>query len=387
MTEARRGDTATRGRSDERESPATLRADVVGSLLRPRALLEARERRVRGECSERELRLVEDRAVAEAVAMQERCGLPVVTDGELRRTSFQSALVEAVEGFGEAGLPAYLWGWWRDEEGEHRVERPPTMGAVGNLRRRRAFAVPEFEDLRRRTTQVPKVTLPSPTLFEDFWDPGRSREAYPTLEAFLQDVTRILCEEAAALERAGARYLQLDAPHYTVWLDAHWRGLYQRAGWTLSRFLSLAVELDNAVMAAAPGVTWGFHLCRGNQGGRWLVEGGYEVLAKMVFPRIRAHRLLLEYDDPRSGSFEPLRETPDGTTVVLGLVSTKRPEPERRDALVARLREAARILPMDRLALSPQCGFSPSVAGGPLTPEQQEGKLRLVATVAREVWG
>jgi len=320
--------------------------------------------------------------VDEVLRRQEEAGLEVVTDGELRRLSFQAQMVDAVDGFGDWSLDAFLWGDWRsDDVGDLRIERPP-LAVTDRLRRRRFLSVDEFTYAHGRTSRELKVTLPSPSLFSQFWDAERSRGAYPSLEEFLWEVARILQEEAAELASRGATYLQLDAPHYPLLLDPRWRAFYAERG-----SLELWLELDGAVLAAAPGVTWGFHLCRGNQGSRWLVEGGYDRLAEHVFPRVRAQRLLLEYDDERSGGFEPLLAVPEDRVVVLGLVTTKTPRRETPAELARRIEEAARYVPLDRLALSPQCGFATSVVGNALSEPDQWAKLRTVAETARLVWG
>jgi 5-methyltetrahydropteroyltriglutamate--homocysteine methyltransferase len=245
----------------------------------------------------------------------------------------------------------------------------------------------EFAFLRARTKSIPKIALPSPSLWANFWSPLRSRAAYPTLENFLADVVDILREEVAELVRLGATYIQLDAPHYALLLDPATRGFYESQGWSTERYLEHGIEMDNAVIGDFPGVTFGFHLCRGNQGGRWLASGGYERIARTVFPRIRAQRLLLEYDDARSGSFEPLEHVPEDKYVVLGLITTKRSRLEPADELVSRVHEASRFVPLERLALSPQCGFSSSAIGGAVTAADQERKLRLVVETARRIWG
>jgi 5-methyltetrahydropteroyltriglutamate--homocysteine methyltransferase len=333
------------------------------------------------EAAPEERRTVEDACVDEVLRKQEEAGLEVVTDGELRRLSFQSQMVEAVDGFGEWNLDAFLWGdWSSDAVGDLHLERPP-LAVVGRLRRRRFLSVDEFAYARERTDRVLKVTLPSPSLFSQFWDPQRSRAHYPSLEAFLWDVAEILREEVAELARLGATYLQLDAPHYPLLLDERWRAFYEERG-----SVELWLELDNAVLDAAPGVTWGFHLCRGNQGSRWLVEGDYEALAPL-FPRIGAERLLLEYDDERSGGFEPLRAVPDDKVAVLGLVTTKTPRRETPDELARRIEDAARYVPLERLALSPQCGFATSIIGNALSDADQWAKLRTVAETGALVWG
>jgi 5-methyltetrahydropteroyltriglutamate--homocysteine methyltransferase len=299
------------------------RTDVVGSLLRPPELLEAQARRAAGELTDAELATAEDQAVDDALRLQEDVGLDVVTDGEMRRLSFQSQLPAAVEGFGEWDLDAFLWGEWHSEElGDLEIRRPP-IAVVGKLRRRRSLSGAELAYARERTDRILKVTLPSPSLFANFYDPDRSREAYPALEDFLADVAGILREEVDELVGLGATYLQLDAPHYPLLLDPRYRDFYASRGWPAERWLDLGVELDNLVIGDHPGVTFGFHLCRGNQASRWLVEGGYDWLAGKIFPRIRAERLLLEYDDARSGGFEPLADVPEDKVAVLGLVTTK----------------------------------------------------------------
>lgn len=362
------------------------RADVVGSLLRPPELLEAQKKFSSGDLTPAEFKRLEDRAVDEALRLQEEAGLDVVTDGEMRRLSFQSQMTAAVEGFGEWNLDAFLWGKWQsDEFGEMVVERP-SISVVAKLRRKRFLSAEEFTYARGRTGKVLKVTLPSPSLFANFWDPRRSSGAYASLEGFLGGVAEILREEVEELARLGATYIQLDAPHYLLLIDQRYRDFYGSRGWPADRWLEFGLELDNSVIGHHPHVTFGFHLCRGNQASRWLVAGGYDWLAKRIFPRIRAQRLLLEYDDPRSGTFEPLAEVPEEKMVVLGLVTTKSPRRETVEDLSGRIREASRVIPLDRLALSPQCGFASSVIGNAISVEDQRGKLRTIVGTAAAVW-
>jgi 5-methyltetrahydropteroyltriglutamate--homocysteine methyltransferase len=365
------------------------RADVVGSLLRPPELLEARERYAAGEISAAEFKRVEDGAVDWAIGLQERAGLPVVTDGEMRRESFQSQLVEAVEGFGEHTIDAYLWGEWHGEGsvGDRRIERPATLGVVGKLRRKRHLSVEEFVYARARTDRIIKVTLPSPSLYANFWTPELSKEAYPTLDDFLEDIAQTLREEVEELVRLGAVYIQLDAPHYPLLLEEKSRAFYEARGWDLDRWLGRGIELDNYVMGDHPGVTFAFHLCRGNQGSRWLVSGSYEPLARRIFGGIGAERLMLEYDDERSGGFEPLTHVPEDKIAVLGLVTTKTSRREEPEELEARIREASRFVPLERLALSPQCGFATSVIGNAISVEDEEHKLRTIVETTERVWG
>ena len=364
----------------------TARTDVVGSLLRPPELIAAREKIAKGEIDPPEFKRVEDRAVDEALRLQEEAGLEVVTDGEMRRLSFQSQLTEAVEGFAPWDLDAFLWGEWQsDELGELAVERPP-LAVTGKLHRRRFLSTEEFTYARSRTERVLKVTLPSPSLFANFWSPEAGNGAYASLEDFLADVTTILREEVDELVRLGATYIQLDAPQYPLLVDPGYRDFYASRGWPAERWLELGLELDNAVIGDHPHVTFGFHLCRGNQAGRWLVSGGYDWLAERIFPRVRAHRLLLEYDDARSGGFEPLAAVPDDKMIVLGLVTTKTGRRETVDELTARIGEASRVVGLDRLALSPQCGFATSVLGNALSVEDEKAKLRTIAETAAAIW-
>jgi 5-methyltetrahydropteroyltriglutamate--homocysteine methyltransferase len=364
----------------------TAHTDVVGSLLRPPELIAAREQLAEGELTPPEFKRIEDRAVDWALRLQEEAGLEVVTDGEMRRLSFQSQLTEAVEGFGEWDLDAFLWGEWKSEEvGDLRIERPP-LTVTGKLHRRRFLSAEEFTYARGRTDRVLKVTLPSPSLFANFWSPESPNGAYASLEDFLGDVAQILREEVDELVRLGATYIQLDAPQYPLLVDPGYRDFYASRGWPADRWLDLGLELDNAVIGNHSHVTFGFHLCRGNQASRWLVEGGYDWLAGKIFPRVRAQRLLLEYDDARSGGFEPLAEVPDDKLVVLGLVTTKTGRRETVDELAARIREASRFVALERLALSPQCGFATSVLGNALSLEDERAKLRTIAETAAAVW-
>jgi 5-methyltetrahydropteroyltriglutamate--homocysteine methyltransferase len=359
---------------------------VVGSLLRPSELIEARERLTAGELTEADFKRIEDRAVDEALRLQEDAGLEVVTDGEMRRLSFQSQLTEAVAGFGDWDLDAFLWGEWKsDELDDLNVERPP-LTVTGKLHRKRFLSAEEFTYARGQTDRVLKVTLPSPSLFANFWSPEAGKGAYARLEDFLGDVAEILREEVDELVRLGATYIQLDAPHYPLLVDPGYREFYESRGWPADRWLELGLELDNLVIGDHAHVTFGFHLCRGNQASRWLVAGGYDWLAERIFPRVRAQRLLLEYDDERSGDFAPLAAVPDDKIIVLGLVTTKSGRRETVDELSARIREASRFVPLERLALSPQCGFATSIVGNALSVDDERAKLRTIAETAEAVW-
>ena len=363
----------------------SVRADHVGSLLRPPELLAARAQESIDPAT---FKRIEDTAVREVVALQERAGMEVITDGELRRESFQSELTAAVDGVQGAGLDAWLWGDWHSEEvGDRLTERPAALAVTERLHRRRMLASEEFTFLRACTSRLAKVTLPSPTLFANLWDPERSTDAYPRFDDFMADVVDLLVDEVRELARLGCEYVQLDAPHYPLLIDAVWRRFYEERGWTLERWLSYGIELDNVVIDAAPAITFGFHLCRGNQGSRWLVAGAYDAIAAPIFGQIHAQRLLLEYDDERSGSFDALAGVPADKIVVLGLVSSKTPRLETAEELEARIAQAARVTGLERLALSPQCGFATSVVGNAITVEDERRKLELVASTAQRVWG
>ncbi|MGH7829209.1 MAG: hypothetical protein ACREP8_03440 [Candidatus Binatia bacterium] len=238
----------------------TSHTDVIGSLLRPRELLEAQKKLAAGAISSDQFREIEDRAVDEAIALQEAVGLEVVTDGEMRRQSFQSQMTAAVSGFGEFTLDAFLWGEWHDETGVHRKPRPSGLGVTSRLTRRRHLSVEEFIYLKSRTKRIPKITLPSPGLWANFWSAKHSKAAYPTLDSFLADIVQILRDEVTELVRLGATYIQLDAPHYGLLLDPRTRRFYEGQGWTLGKWLSVGIELDNAVTDGFPGVTFGLHI-------------------------------------------------------------------------------------------------------------------------------
>jgi 5-methyltetrahydropteroyltriglutamate--homocysteine methyltransferase len=242
------------------QQPVRIHADVVGSLLRPAELLAGQKQLAAGTLSYAQFKEIENRAVDEAIALQENAGLKVVTDGEMRRQSFQSQMTAAVSGFGEFGLDAFLWGDWYDTQDVHRKPRPDRLGVIEKLSRRRYLSADEFSYLKKKTSRIPKVTIPSPTLWVNFWSPEYSRKAYPTLDAFLADIVSILREEVTELVRLGATYIQIDAPHYGLLLDAKTRVFYETLGWSLNQWLSLGIELDNAVVDGFGDVTFGFHI-------------------------------------------------------------------------------------------------------------------------------
>jgi 5-methyltetrahydropteroyltriglutamate--homocysteine methyltransferase len=368
---------------ERRTAMGALRSDVVGSLLRPDFLKQARARLAAGELSDAEFKRIEDRAVDEAVALQVDAGLEVVTDGEMRRYAFFGHLIDAVEGFDKLG------GWaipFHDESGDEIVFSRPVV--VSRLQRRRHLCAEEFSYLRSRSgDRVGKATLISAQQAAAYYDPEKSQGAYATIDAYLADVVDILRAEIAELIRLGCTYIQLDAPQYAALLDPAIREGYRQRGNDPDRLLDRCIELDNAVIGDHPGVTFGIHLCRGNNQSKFYASGGYDPIAAQVFRRTRFGRFLLEYDDERSGGFEPLQHVPDDRTVVLGLVTTKKPALEAKETLIRRINEASRYIPLERLALSPQCGFASTEEGNLLSEADQEAKLRIVAETAREVWG
>lgn len=357
------------------------RSDVVGSLLRPQYLKEARELYSAGKLTDADFKQVEDRAVDEAVDTQIRAGVEVLTDGEVRRYAFYGHLIDAVEGFDKYG------GWaipFRDEKGEQLVQPRPVV--VSKLRRKRPLCAEEFTYVRARTKHPAKTTMISAQQAAAYYDSKKSGGAYATVDAYLADLVDILRDEVAELIRLGCTYIQIDSPQYTALLDSELREGYRKRGNDPDRLLDLSIEMDNAVIGDHPGITFGLHLCRGNNQSKFYASGDYGPITR-IFRNTQFQRFLLEYDDERSGGFEPLRQVPQDRTVVLGLVSSKKPDLESQDELKTRIEAAAAYVPLERLALSPQCGFASTLEGNLVTAADQEAKLRLVADTAQAVWG
>ena len=356
-----------------------MRSEVIGSLLRPPYLTEARRRQESSEITAAEFKRLEDRAVDEAIEIQTQAGIDVITDGEMRRYAFYGHLIDSVEGFDKYG------GWgieFRDEQGETIRLRRPVV--VEKLRWRRHMAAEDWTYLRARTPHPAKVTLISAQQAAAYYDPEKSRDAYPTRDAYLADIVDITRREIEELRRLGCTYVQIDAPQYAALLDHDLREGYRRRGSDPDQLLDECIEMDNAIIADHPGMTFGMHICRGNNQSKYYAEGGYGPIAR-VLSRSWFNRYLLEYDDERSGGFEPLKEVPEDRVVVLGLVTTKRPRLETEQDLKGRIADAARIIPLERLALSPQCGFASTMEGNKLSQNDQRAKLELVARVARSV--
>jgi len=365
------------------EGRPPFRADHVGSLLRPPVLRQAFRRRAAGEIDLAEFARIQDQCIRDAVRMQEEIGLKVVTDGEFRRGSYWGRFVERTEGLEVRSALLKF----RDDHG-HEVDFTAPY-ATGPMRRRQPLALDEFEFLRGATQATGKITLPAPSTmhflrFADFADRG----SYADVDAFFTDLVAVFQQEIADLVRAGCRYVQLDEIAVALLCDGGIRERVAAAGGDPAALVERYIDALNAAIAACPSdVVIGVHMCRGNFKGRYLADGGYEEIAERAFARTRANHFLLEYDTPRAGDFAPLRFVPKGKGVVLGLVSSKTPEPEGLDLLRRRVEEATRYIDLDQLAISPQCGFASSVAGNPLSEADERGKLARVVEAARKIWG
>ena len=336
-----------------------------------------------GEADASQLRRLEDRCIERAVRMQEQVGLQAITDGEYRRLIYFGHFSAAVSGFTE--MEAELQ--FKDEQGGRLKYSTPVV--TGRLKRERGIATEEFAYVRSLTERTPKVTLPSPCSQHFFrWREGVSERAYPNLDDFFRDVADVYSEELQDLSRLGATYVQLDDVSLPMLCDAQARERFRARGYEPACIVDAYIEVVNrALDGRPPGMVVGIHMCRGNNQGRWLGEGGYDFVAEQVFNQLAVDAFFLEYDSPRAGSFEPLRFMPRSKRVVLGLVTTKSPALEDADDLKRRLDEASVHVPLDRLSLSPQCGFASTAPGNPLTPADQAAKLSLVCRVASEVWG
>jgi 5-methyltetrahydropteroyltriglutamate--homocysteine methyltransferase len=360
---------------------AEVRAEVVGSLLRPDYLASARKRLEGGEIEPAEFKKIEDRAVEAAIELQTGSGIDVITDGEQRRYAFYGHLVDSMAGFDKLG------GWaipFRDESGEQLILKRPVV--VEKLKPLRNMCAEEFTYLRARTEKPAKVTMLSAQQAAAYYDPDKSKAAYTTRDAYLSDVVDLSRREVDELVRLGCTYIQIDAPQYAALLDPALREGYQRRGSDPEKLIDTCIEMDNAIIDGHPEVTFGLHICRGNNQSRFYAEGDYGPIAR-IFQKTHFNRFLLEYDDQRSGGFEPLRHVPEDRVVVLGLITTKKPRLEPEDELKRRIDEASRYVPLERLALSPQCGFASTMEGNRISPEDQQRKLELVAMVSRAAWG
>ncbi len=367
--------------------PATCRADHVGSLLRPKALLDAWDRHERGEISAEQLSEVEDQAVLEVLALQREAGMDVVTDGEFRRLSWLSNLHEAADGLVKRDEPGFPPFWHGPGESVANAEMPvKAIVCTGRLKARRRLCGEESPFLAKNAGAPFKTSLAAPTMHLNLHAPGVTDKVYPDIQGFVDDIVGIYLDEVDALLADGVRYIQLDTLRFTQIIG----GMdVMLNGQTHKQAAAQTIAADNAVLkrAKAGGATTAIHICRGNHRSAWAVSGSYEEIAEDLFSNTEADRLLLEYDDERSGGFEPLRFVPRGKTVVLGLITTKTPQLEDQDMLRRRVDEAARYVPLENLAISPQCGFASTHMGNLLTEDEERRKLELVADTARKIWG
>lgn len=366
-------------------SKKIFRADQVGSLLRPHYLLEARAQKARGEIAAEALREVEDRAIREAVALQEQAGLQMITDGEFRRAHFHTDFLKHLDGvIIKGGLPVKFHNL--TTEIEFSPPRPEVQARIG---RSRGIVTEDFAFLKTLTTRSSKVAIPSPTMLHFRGGRKAIDEAiYPDIEEFFEDLARAYREEVTALGNLGCEFVQLDDTNLAYLCDENLRARTRDIGEDPDQLPKLYADLINRSIAGRPeSMTVGIHLCRGNFRSAWVAEGGYEPVAEVLFNSLDVDSYFLEYDDERSGGFEPLRFVPKGKTVVLGLVSSKVAKLESKDEIKRRIEEAAKYCDLDQLALSPQCGFSSTAEGNAITADDQLAKLRLVVEVAEEVWG
>jgi methionine synthase II (cobalamin-independent) len=364
------------------------RADHVGSFLRPAELLDARSRGA----SPEELDSVEDKHIQRVLEKQQELGLDVFTDGEFRRTNFMSDFTDAVEGFDPGDAVPRHW----DESAKEAAKKPDAVSKIAGivnarLRQRQPLTGRELPYLKQHAPGPIKMTLPSATQFPAIsFKYGVTDAVYRDPFALLEDVTAIMTEDLKTLAGSGVSYLQIDAPRYSYFLDPKWcEWMNTELRVDTDEMLTASLRADNACFAAAsqPGVTLAIHLCRGNNRSHWYAQGGYDAIAERLFNELAVDRFLLEYDDERSGNFAPLRFVPENKVVVLGLVSSKVAQLETKQDLLRRIDEAAKVIPLEQLALSPQCGFASTMEGNNLTEADQWAKLQLVVETAREVWG
>lgn len=370
----------------ERDRPP-FRADHVGSLVRPQALLDAWEARRQGDLEVSEFKIIQQDAIKEVVRRQEDLGLKLVTDGEFNRATWQTDFLLQ---FANVQRVASKFKVRFHSETGDTEGTPHTVNVTGKLSRPRSIFVDDFKFLCSITRVTPKVTIPSPSMmhFRSGRD-GIDRSAYPEMETFYSDLARVYREEIADLAAAGCRYLQLDEVNLAYLCDPALREQVRtNIGEDPETLPKTYAGIINDALATRPAdMAVTMHLCRGNFAGNWMAEGGYEPIAEILFNDIHVDGYFLEYDSARAGGFEPLRFVPPDKTVVLGLLTTKKPDLENKDNIKRRIDEAARYLPLEQLALSPQCGFSSGLGGNTMNSDQQFAKLRLIVDIAGEIWG
>ena len=383
----------------ESSSPlAKIRTDVIGSLLRPARLKEAYGQCDQGKISAEELGRIEDEAIRTAVRLQEQIGLDVLTDGEFRRLNFQDSFAASVSGFDarrvdlafveslvREGKPLQRWDPYHIAgQGAAILQRHPVSQ---KLRLARNLPLEEYRFVSGLTQKPAKVTLVGPDRITQRFDYQNSKSIYWSVDDFVADVVRIEREMIRGLVDAGCRYVQIDAPSYTAYVDGPSLQEMRDRGEDPMKNLTRSINADNEILRLFDGVTFGIHLCRGNQRSMWHREGSYDAIAEKIFNELHHDRFLLEYDSPRAGTFEPLRFVPKNKTVVLGLVSTKVAELETVDDLKQRIERASKYIPLEQLAISPQCGFASDVVGNLISEDDQKRKLEAVVETARQVWG
>jgi 5-methyltetrahydropteroyltriglutamate--homocysteine methyltransferase len=387
-------------------SPGDLRVDQNGSLAAPTALQEIFSRHAAGDVSDTQLRAAQDDAIRDAVRKQEAIGLPIVTDGEFRRRNFQESFSRAVSGFDEPVNVAQVTGWQEPNKPLHRTEQnfnapgpaiTTRRAVVERLRLRHNVVLDEYRFAAAAATRPVKVSLIGPDRIAQRFAWERSQAVYADVDAFVADVVAIQRQMIAQLVDAGCRYVHMDAPGFTAYVDPVSLERMRARGEDPQKNLERGIQAENAVIAGFEGVTFGLHICRGNPRGtdpttgrvmaQWHREGHYDAIAERLFGGLKHQRLLLEYDSERAGDFAPLRFVPKDKTAVLGLVTTKSAELETADVLKRRIDDAARHLPLDQLALSPQCGFSSGVGGIQLSEDDQWRKFERIVETARAVWG
>jgi 5-methyltetrahydropteroyltriglutamate--homocysteine methyltransferase len=362
-----------------------FRADQVGSLLRPANLLDARDRRKRNQISAVDLRRIEDAAIRDVVAMQERIGMKSITDGEFRRGLWHMDFVCDFANVEQTpGIPIKF----HSEAGE--IEwMPPGVRITGKLSRPHPIFVDDFRFLKSVATGTPKITIPSPSVLH--FRGGRKAidtAAYPDIDEFYADLARVYTEEIRDLVDAGCRYLQIDEVNMAFLCDPSLRDFARSLGEDPEQLPHTYAKLVNAATSARhPDMSVCMHLCRGNARSHWIADGGYEPVADALFNEFDVNGYFLEYDSSRAGDFKPLRFVPRGKTVVLGLVTTKKGTLENKDDIKRRIDEASKFVPLGQLALSPQCGFASNAEGNALTVDQERAKLELIVEIAHEVWG
>lgn len=372
----------------------SLRVDLVGSMLRPQTLKDAFAKYGRGECSDEEFRGAQDEAIRDLVAKQVARNLPIVVDGEFRRSSFMESFAEiaGVEEW-QSGVKTYHETLARADTGEpesHRGQDPILLNrkrVSEKLRLIRNRLLDDYRFAQRLTERPVKITLIGPDRIQQCYDEDASRLAYANTEAFLKDVVRVQRQMIAQLAEAGCSYVGIDGPGYTAYVDGPSIAAMRARGEEPMATMQRSIDADNEVIADSPGVTFGIHICRGNRQSMWHREGHYDAIAERLFNGLKHQRLLLEYDTERAGSFEPLRFVPKGKIAVLGLITTKVPRLETVDELRRRIDDAARYLPLEQLAISPQCGFASSLRGNLLSEDDQFRKLEVMLETAAKVWG